>query len=134
MSDKPTSKLWECDRILRKAHPVGMRSGVDVQIELRCGFEIFNTRPYHNYETWSNGWYVSGSVHENASLHTDSEDLDDAVRKYRDAKEKFDAGEFDGIWVGKYQASIRLKCGHAGCQEALINEKSLECLINPEPE
>lgn len=78
MSDKPFSKLHTLDRQLRKAHPVGMREGVDLTIELICGFELFNTRPYHNYETWSNGWRIKDR-HGNVA---EAEDLDDAVNKY----------------------------------------------------
>ena len=44
------------DQRLKRLFPSGMRSGVDVEIRCICGFERFNTRPYHNYETWSTGY------------------------------------------------------------------------------
>lgn len=58
MSNLPWPKLDRSDRTLREALPVGMEDGVK-QIVLRvCGFELFNTRSYHNYETWSDGYAV----------------------------------------------------------------------------
>jgi hypothetical protein len=53
--------LTEFDDAVRHLFPIGMRSATDLKLELRCGFELFNTRPYHNYETWSNGWYATAS-------------------------------------------------------------------------
>ena len=51
-------RVIDLDRRIKHIFPVGMRSATDLTIELRCGFELFNTHPYHNYETWSNGWYA----------------------------------------------------------------------------
>jgi len=48
-------------------------------IEMIGGFELFNSRPYHNYETWSAG-YVVKSGKNYPHLEVNSEDLDDAVR------------------------------------------------------
>lgn len=31
---------------------------VFLSIEFYGGFEYFNTRPYHNYETWGHGWRI----------------------------------------------------------------------------
>ena len=31
---------------------------VFIQIEYFGGFEAFNTRAYHNYETWGHGWKI----------------------------------------------------------------------------
>lgn len=50
--------MSDLDARIKRLYPVGMRTGTDLIIELHCGFELFNTRPYHNYETWSNGWYA----------------------------------------------------------------------------
>jgi hypothetical protein len=44
------------DKRIKKLFPVGMRDCKDLEIYLRCGFELQNTRPYHNYETWSHEW------------------------------------------------------------------------------
>ena len=84
MSNKAFNKLNPIDRDLRKALPTGMRDGVDLTIEKVCGFELFNTRPYHNYETWSDGWRISGR-----DITVSAEDLDDAV----------------ALWIRKYQAA-----------------------------
>jgi len=45
MSNKPRDQLLPTDRKLRDLFPIGVRSGVDVTIEKRTGFELFNTRP-----------------------------------------------------------------------------------------
>lgn len=79
MSDKPRDRLNELDRLLRQAKPVvGFTSDhVQLTIEKVCGFELFNTRPYHNYETWSDGYRIS-----DGEVRVQAEDLDDAVRLY----------------------------------------------------
>lgn len=95
MSDKKQAELWEVDRLLRQAHPVvGMCSmHTQVTIEKICGFELFNTRPYHNYETWSDGYRISAGEESGLMdyrhnrggerlLVVQAEDLDDAVREY----------------------------------------------------
>lgn len=63
------------DQRLKQLFPVGMRTSTDVELVLHTGFELFNTRPYHNYETWSSGWQalVEGRVVAKA------EHLDDLV-------------------------------------------------------
>ena len=43
------------------------------------GFELFNTRPYHNYETWSDGYRITDGI-----TTVEREDLDDAVRAFVD--------------------------------------------------
>ena len=104
MTDKGWKKIDPSDRALRQSSPVGMEQGVK-QIILRiCGFEIFNTRPYHNYETWSDGYNIisrrdgKAMTREEAQavlapghiFHKDeehvlisSEDLDDACLKLK---------------------------------------------------
>ena len=74
MSNKPWSRLNEIDRGIRGAARCGMEVGVIMTIEFISGFELFNTRPYHNYETWSQGYRVTGR-----GVVVQSEDLDDAV-------------------------------------------------------
>lgn len=82
MSDKPREKLNSIDRDLRMAVPVVGFAPDHTQlvIEKICGFELFNTRRYHNYETWSDGWRVT-----RGSLTVKAEDLDDAVRLFVEA-------------------------------------------------
>lgn len=51
-----------------------------IRITLIRGFELFNTRPYHNYETWSDGYEVEAfDDDENIIAQTLAEDLDDAL-------------------------------------------------------
>lgn len=83
MSDKPLDRLDQIDRDLRRAvPPCGWHGGIKVQltIEKVCGFELFNTRRYHNYETWADGWRVS-----DGTVTVEREDLDDAVRAWLEA-------------------------------------------------
>lgn len=75
MSNKPWIQLSEIDQIIRTAKPPGMDDGVHVTIEYFTRFELFNTRPYHNYETWSGGYRVKG-----LGFTAEAEDLDDAVK------------------------------------------------------
>jgi hypothetical protein len=76
MPDKAWKKLNEIDVMLRKAYPTGMREGLDITIEKRTGFELFNTRPYHNYETWSDGYWAYDD-----KFQVKSEDLDDCIKR-----------------------------------------------------
>jgi hypothetical protein len=85
MSDKPWDKLNELDRLIRQASRCGMTEGDVMTITLISGFELFNTRPYHNYETWSQGYRVEGK-----GVSVQREDLDDAVK---DWVKKVDAQE-----------------------------------------
>ena len=74
MPNKPWKELNIIDQQLRTATPPGMDSGVQVSIHKIFGFELFNTRPYHNYETWSDGYRVEGE-----GITIEAEDLDEAV-------------------------------------------------------
>lgn len=62
MSDKRFQMLDPLDQRLRRELPVCDSSGIQVRIEKVLGFELFNTRPYHNYETWSDGYRVVGPI------------------------------------------------------------------------
>jgi len=68
------------DQRLKRCFPVGIRSGTDIKIRLKTGFELFNTRPYHNYETWSQGYdaLIDGKVIATAEY------LDELVEKIED--------------------------------------------------
>ncbi len=79
MSDKPIEHLWEADRIMRRLKPVTSdgKIAVKLTIELINGFELFNTRHYHNYEDWSDGYRISDGV-----ITVEAEDLDDALIKF----------------------------------------------------
>jgi hypothetical protein len=88
MSNKGIGSLNSIDRDLRRAYPVGMRDGVDCVIRKITGFEKFNTRPYHNYETWSDGYEACDGV-----VFASGEDLDECVAALLEARRKHDSGE-----------------------------------------
>ena len=77
MSNKPYTKINPLDRLIRATARCGMTDGVVVTIEFISGFELFNTRPYHNYETWSQGYRVTGK-----GVTVELEDLDDAIEAW----------------------------------------------------
>lgn len=77
MSNKAWNKLNPLDQQIRRALPTGMNDGVHLTIEFFSGFELFNTRPYHNYETWSSGYRVS-----DGTIKVEAEDLDDAIQLF----------------------------------------------------
>lgn len=82
MSDKRWNLLNVLDQQLRRTFPEGdsdSAQGTRVIIELFSGFELFNTRPYHNYETFSSGYRVKLP---DGTLTVEREDLDDAVREF----------------------------------------------------
>lgn len=83
MSDKPRGLLCIPDQIIRDVKPPGENSGIHVTIEYFTGFELFNTRPYHNYETFSGGYRVKG-----LGATAEAEDLDDAVTAWAKAVRK----------------------------------------------
>lgn len=105
MSDKPYKELDNADMALRMATPVGMEEGVKQVILRHCGFEFYNTRPYHNYETWSDGYIIMGrkdgkamsyewfieqyelphSQRAELFVSVSAEDLDDAAIKFAKA-------------------------------------------------
>jgi hypothetical protein len=74
MSDKKRSLLNPLDILIRDTARCGMDEGVVMTIEFISGFEKFNTRPYHNYETWGQGYRVKGK-----DVTVEREDLDDAL-------------------------------------------------------
>jgi len=57
-----------------------------MKIEFIRGFELFNTRPYHNYEDWGDGYRISDPERK---IVVEAEDLDDALRFFeKKLKEK----------------------------------------------
>jgi hypothetical protein len=65
-----------------------MTDGTVMRIEFVSGFEKFNDRPYHNYETWAQGWRVSG-----LGVTAEAEGLDDAVNMWAAMLTRKRAGE-----------------------------------------
>lgn len=90
MPNKTLSALNEIDRELRMMFPTQMWDNGEtiVNIRLYGGFEVFNTRPYHNYETWSSGYELTTGPRY-GNLKVEAEDLDDAVRALKAAQNKW---------------------------------------------
>jgi hypothetical protein len=88
MSDKDWTKLNPLDVLIRRTARCGMEDGIVLTIEFLSGFELFNTRPYHNYETWGQGYRVTGR-----GVVVQREDLDDAITEWARLVEKKRAGE-----------------------------------------
>jgi hypothetical protein len=82
MPNKSLDKLMVADRWIRKLSPnKGMGSGPQIQITLIRGFELFNTRPYHNYEDWSDGYEIKAfDDNKNVIVSVRREDLDEALQ------------------------------------------------------
>lgn len=74
MSRKPWLELCKPDQHIRMVSPPGMNDGTHVTIEYFTGFELFNTSPYHNHETFSGGYRVTG-----LGVTAEAEDMDEAV-------------------------------------------------------
>jgi hypothetical protein len=79
VSNKAHSKLKPTDRIIRDTIAATKETswgedGTLVNVEFISGFELFNTRPYHNYETWGDGYRITGR-----GVTVEREDLDEAV-------------------------------------------------------
>lgn len=80
MSHKTWSKINELDKLIRTTLKLGMDEGTFLKIEFVYGFEKFNTRPYHNYETWAGGYRVTDTKHK---IEVEREDLDDALLAWK---------------------------------------------------
>lgn len=102
MSNKDFNKLNILDQAIRKELPTGSNSGVHLTIEFFSAFEAFNTRPYHNHDTWADGY----RLRDDQGYTAESEDLDDLI----------------GMWIGKRNCDHEWadwptvkycrKCGH----------------------
>lgn len=53
------------------------QSGVMLTIEYETAFELYNNRPYHNYESQGHGYIVRGPAGE-----ARAEELEDALKQY----------------------------------------------------
>lgn len=80
MSNKTWKKLSDIDRRLRELFPTTMWNNDETICTIRMfgGFEFFNSRPYHNYESWSSGYEIT-TGERYGNIKVTSEDLDDAV-------------------------------------------------------
>lgn len=78
--------LSDMDIIVPWKLGLGMSDGTFLKLEYIYGFEKFNTRPYHNYETWAGGWRVTD---EKNGITFEEEYLEKAIEMWmRKAKEK----------------------------------------------
>jgi len=80
MSNKPYNKVCDIQKRLNKLFPTTMWDNGETICTIRLfgGFELFNTRPYHNYENWSSGYEITiGERYGNLTVA--AEDLDDAL-------------------------------------------------------
>jgi len=74
-----SNKILDADRMLRSLFPAGPdTTTVMATIEVIGGFELFNTRPYHNYETWGQGYRITAN-----GITVVAEDLDDALNLWK---------------------------------------------------
>lgn len=131
MPNKNYKELDHADSALRLSTPVGMEDGVKQLIIRHCGFELYNTRPYHNYETWSDGYIIMGTRNgkstsinwlleqrekmpkerdENFVL-VSAEDLDEAAIKFAKAlgKEEEIKKRIDAISNQKTNRALKLR-------------------------
>ena len=91
MSNKAWEKINPIDQLIRKTLSyLGMSDGSFLKIEYIYGFEKFNTRSYHNYDTWAGGYRVTDEVN---NIRLEREDLDDALQEWSDLVKKVRAGE-----------------------------------------
>lgn len=90
MSNKDWDKISKIDQRIRKMFPTAMWDNNETICTVRFfgGFEIFNTRRYHNYENWSEGYEIT-SGERFGSIRVTAEDLDDAISKLEVALEKW---------------------------------------------
>lgn len=81
MSNKERHLLYPTDKKLRELFPPVMWDNNEtiITITMFGGFELFNTRRYHNYETFSSGYRITtGERYGNITV--EAEDLDDALK------------------------------------------------------
>jgi hypothetical protein len=93
MSNKDWNKLSDIDQKLRRLFPTKMWDNNETICTIRMfgGFEFFNSRPYHNYETWSSGYEITtGDGYGNIKVV--AEDLDDALTELENKLKEFKNG------------------------------------------
>lgn len=96
MPNKQWSKVDPLDKLIRQTMRMGNeKNGTYLTIQFIHGFELFNTRPYHNYETWSQGYRIEDTKH---GIKVEMEDLDDALKAWADCVETVRRGEALPVW------------------------------------
>lgn len=86
MPRKRVNELLDADRLIRRLSPNQGRTvwnrEPQIRVTLIRGFELFNDLPWHNYETWSDGYVVEAFGLDGARIaRVEAEDLDDALRQ-----------------------------------------------------
>lgn len=82
MPNKGWLDIDPLDQLIRRTLKLGMDDGTFLRIEFVYGFEKFNTRAYHNYETWAGGYRITD---ERNGITLEREDLDDALKAWATA-------------------------------------------------
>jgi hypothetical protein len=85
MSNKQWGSLQWVDKALHCLFPTQMWENGETIVNIRMfgGFEIFNTRPYHNYEDWAEGYEITSPLYPKVKVT--AEDLDDAIKLFAKA-------------------------------------------------
>lgn len=120
----PFDCLDPIDRELRLLKPVDMSEGTKLYIELINGFELFNTRPYHNYETFSDGWRIT-----DGKITVEEEDLLDAVKAFREKalKEKNNPVTLVSLKIGENTIVDNMPVGEARLLYGILHKYSVPC-------
>jgi len=82
MSNKNWNEICDVDKALRKIVGMGMWDYKQTLINIRMigGFELFNTRRYHCYENWCEGYEITSPLWPD--IVVTKEDLDDAIKEF----------------------------------------------------
>ena len=106
MSNKAWDKINPLDQLIRKTLSyLGMSDGSFLKIEYVYGFEKFNTRAYHNYETWAGGYRITDEVN---NIRLEREDLDDAIKAWSELVLRVRSGE-EIHFTSRYYNIVPLK-------------------------
>ena len=86
MSNNSWDKLLDADKLIRRLplEQTPAQIKVLLQIQFIRGFELFNTRPYHNYETWGDGYIVEAFDEDGKCIaKSKREDLEEALAEIK---------------------------------------------------
>ncbi len=127
MPNKSWGALNSVDRMLREAFPAGMTEGVKVKVSIEFinGFELFNTRPYHNYEAWSDGYRIQVYDHGKRVVRVEAEDLDEALAlaiKQAKCEHSFASNGHNGPEIAK---GVYCFCQHCGIHHKIAQGEKL---------
>jgi hypothetical protein len=76
VSNKRFTHLNSLDQLLRRTYPAGPSAITPITITKVAGFELFNTRPYHNHENFSDGYEAT-----DGRVWATAEDLEDCIHE-----------------------------------------------------